>query len=282
MADINAKKVLITGSGGIIGSYFNFGQRVNKEDLDVTDEKSVFEAFALRKPEIVIHLAAETDVEKCEKDPVLAWRVNVLGAFIVAKACREFGAKMVYVSTAVVFSGRGSSHTEADIPFPLSVYGRTKYAAELAVQDIAPDYLIVRTSWVFGGGPARDHKFVGKIIGQLRGGVSAIKAVTDQVGSATFAKDFVERLKLFLEENRSGIVHVVNSGQATRYAMAREIVLSMGSGATVEPVSYEDFGLRADRASSEVLTSALPPLRPWQDALKEYLENEWLGVNPPL
>lgn len=268
-------KVIITGGDGIIGSYFDFGQRLSRSDLDITDERKVSAIFKKFQPEAAIHLAAATDVERCEKDPEYAWRVNVWGTFNIVKACREYGAKMVYVSTAVVFSGNEPSHAEVDIPFPRNVYGRTKYAGEMLVQDLAPSHLILRTSWVFGGGPERDHKFVGKIIKQLKDGATVIKAVNDQLGSTTFAKDFVGCVKSLLLEGQTGILHVVNSGQTSRYGMAKEIVSTFGKIADVEPTSYRDFGLRADRMSSEALSSASSSLRPWQDALKEYLETEW-------
>ena len=267
------EKAIITGGEGIIGSYINFGRRLTQHDVDVTDKDGVDKIFKSLKPSLVIHLAAATDMEKCEKDPNYAWRTNAWGTFNIAEACRHYGAVLVYVSTGVVFSGDKPEHSESDLPWPQSVYGRSKYVGELAVKDIASEHLIIRTSWVFGGGPQYDHKFVGKIMRQLKS-VPSIRAVTDHIGSPTFAKDFAERLQELISEDRRGVVHLVNSGSASRYDMAKEIVSRVKPEARVEAVSYKSFGLSVDRQASEVLNSSLPPLRHWRDALGEYLGEE--------
>ena len=265
---------IITGGDGIIGSYIDFGSRLSRRDLDVTDHAAVENAFHKIKPNIVIHLAAMTDMEACEREPSRAWEVNALGTFHVASLCRRASAKMVYISTAVVFSGEKDSFRETDLPNPASVYARTKYAGELIVRDLMPHYLILRTSWVFGGGPSRDHKFVGKIARALRAH-NPVKAATDHVGSPTFAKDFVERMNELIRQNREGIFHVVNAGTASRWDMAREIASCIEPSAKIETASLQDFGITADRASREVLTTSETPLRSWQEAIADYLTNEW-------
>lgn len=271
-------QTIITGAGGIIGSYFDFGHRLDLKDLDITDEKIVERVFRRIKPKLVIHLAAATDVEKCEKEPEYAWRVNALGTFNVSKACRKYGAGIVYVSTAVVFGSNKPSHGEKDIPSPDSAYGRSKYAGELAVRDLVPDHLILRTSWVFGGGPERDHKFVGNIIRQIREGKKNLQVVGDLVCSATYAKDFVMILKKLLRENRRGIFHVVNSGSASRFEMAREIASALNSPVSIKKISGKDFGGMSSKLNPGTLKTSLPPLRSWKEALREYIKEEWNGT----
>ena len=276
MINLDRNAVLVTGAGGIIGSYIQFGLRLGHRDLDITDGAAVQTAISASRPSTVIHLAAATDMERCEREPQYCWQVNVEGTANVARACREIGATLVYVSTAVVFSGSQESFTETNAPNPASVYGRSKLAGEFACRDIAPRSLVLRTSWVFGGGPKRDHKFVGKIARSLSAG-NNIRAATDHVGSPTYAKDFVHRMTELISEGRTGIFHVTNSGAPSRYDMAKEIAAVLQPDARIETASYRDFGISADRASREVLTTSLPQLRSWQEALREYLETEWMA-----
>ncbi len=276
MAEINLDKILITGSGGMVGSYIDFGIKTNKEILDITDFDAVQKFVADTNPRAILHLAAETDMGACEENPERAYFINSIGTYNVACAAKQAGAKMVYVSTNAVFDRLDNGpFRESDTPFAKSVYGKSKHMGELAVRGISDDYFIILTSWIFGGGPTRDKKFVRKIIDQLsREGTKEIRAASDQIGSPTFGKDVVGAIKALLGKGAVGVFHIVNSGSASRLEMAEEIIKTLGSNANAIPVDISFFNPDAT-GGDESLLSLKYPMRPWQEALKEYLESEW-------
>ncbi len=274
---INLEKVLITGSDGMVGSYVDFGIKTSHRSLDVTDLKEVLSICQKYKPKAIIHLAAETDVDRCERDPEYAFLVNVIGAYNMAVAAKEMTAKLVYISTAGIFDGKKESpYTEEDEPNPQNYYGHSKFLGELAVKGILKNYLILRVCWMMGGGPAKDQKFVSKIINQIKDQkVSEIKAVTDQIGSPTYAKDLVNAIKKLIEEDAVGIYNLANKGVCSRYDVAKEIVSILKPEVKVAPVKMSYFNLGAKRTFNEGLVSKVNLMRSWQEALKEYLETEW-------
>jgi len=268
---------LITGSDGMVGSYVDFGVRTNRRDLDVTDLKEAITQVKKYNPKIIIHLAAETDVDRCERDPGYAFLVNGVGTYNMTVAAREIGAKFIYVSTAGVFDGeKDGLYTKYDKPNPKNFYGHSKYLGELTVQNNLEDYIIVRACWMMGGGPKKDQKFVAKIIKQLRNNkIKEIKAITDQIGAPTFGKDLIENIKKLIESDAKGIFHLSNTGRATRLDVAKAIVEVIRPDVIVTPVDSSYFNLDAKRTKNEMLDVEKGFMRPWQDALKEYLETEW-------
>lgn len=267
-------KVLITGANGMVGSYADFGIKTDHRSLDVTDLKEAVNFCRERKPQAIIHLAAETDVDRCERDPIHAYLINGVGTYHMALAARELGIKMVYISTAGVFDGvKDGFYTEEDEPNPQNYYGRSKHLGELAVRGILNDYIIARVCWMFGGGPKKDQKFVAKIIKQFDKG--KIKAVDDQIGSPTFGKDLINAIKKLLEEDAIGIFNLANKGVCSRYDFAREIVNILKPKTRVIRAKMSDFNLDAPRTFNEGLISKINIMRPWQKALREYLETEW-------
>ena len=273
---VNLDRALITGASGMLGSYVDFGIRTTRETLDLSECVAVVERVATYAPSAIIHLAAETNVDASEEHPESAFAINSAGTYYLALAARKLAIPMVYISTGGIFDGlKKGPYTPEDVPNPQNVYSHSKYLGELAVSGLLSDYLIVRTGWLFGGGPARDRKFVGNIYAQLEHPV--IKAVEDQHGSPTYAKDVVEAIRSLLSEGKRGIVNVVNAGVASRYDMAKEIVAITGSKATVTPVSLASFTFSATRVRNESLAVGSVVLRPWQEALRDYLTREWQG-----
>ena len=270
-------KVVITGATGMVGSYVDFGIKTDRRSLDITDLKEVTVFFQKHKPTAVVHLAAETDVDRCERDPEYAYLTNGVGTYNLTVAARGVGAKLIYVSTAGVFDGeKNIPYDEADIPNPKNYYGHSKYLGELAVSGNLDNFIIARACWMMGGGPAKDQKFVSKIIQQLRDpAVKEIKAINDQVGTPTYGKDLIGAIKKLILEDRRGIFHLSNTGTATRYDVAQAIVKMMGSNVEVSPVDSSFFNLDAKRTKNEVIVSREKLMRPWEDALKEYLNEEW-------
>lgn len=274
-------KILITGAGGIIGSYVDFGIKTDQNNLDVSDPLSVFRLFKKHHPAVVIHLAAQTDMGVCEQNPDQCYRINSAGAYNIALAARETEAKMVYMSTDAVFDGvKKSSYYEGDTPHPVNHYGHSKHLGELAVQGILKDYILIRTSWVFGGGPKKDKKFVGKIMEQLyKQKNKDIKAVNNSKSSPAYAKDLIAITKKLIAEDKKGIFHITNSGIATRYDMAKEILCILGMKNKLLPVKSNFFRTGAWSIDTGGLISKSIRLRPWQSALREYLETEWESPN---
>lgn len=268
---------LTTGGNGVVASYVNFGVRLDRASLDVTDIGQVLAVCRERRPRLIIHLAAETDLERCEQDPAQAYIVNAIGAYHMAIAARDIAAKLIYISTSGVFDGtKGSPYTEDDIPNPQGAYGHSKYAGELLVSGMLADYCIVRASWIFGGGPKADQKFVGKILRQLD--KPQIKVIRGRLGSPTYAKDLVAGIKRLAAEDRTGLYHMGNAGVSTRFELASEILRTARASATLVETPQSDFPESASSsrtAGNESMTSKVPYMRPWQEALRDYIEHEW-------
>lgn len=273
-------KTLITGADGMVGSYVDFGIKANRRMMDVTDLKEVLNVCKKIKPEVILHLAAETDVDRCERDPQYAHMVNGVGTYNMAIAAKEVGAKLIYISTAGVFDGtKDGSYTEEDKPNPQNYYGHSKFLGELAVKGMLDNFLILRVCWMIGGGPAKDQKFVAKIINQIKDpNVKEIRAVTDQIGSPTFGKDLISAAKILIEKNQTGIFHASNTGIVSRFDVAKFIVDTLRPEVNVIPVESSYFNLDAKRTRNEGLIAKENIMRPWEEALKEYLETEWKPV----
>lgn len=275
MTPIDLARVLTTGANGMLGSYVDFGNRSDVADLNVLDEAAVMEYVTKMQPEAIIHLAGATDTARCEAEPAYAFELNVRGTRNVARAARAVDAVMVYVSTSRVFRGdKAEPYTETDTPDPETHYGLTKYLGELTTRDLVTEHLIVRTAWVFGGGPARDNKFFGKVLKQLKEGTE-VAALNDVYGSPTYGKDLIATVKDLLQKGERGIVHIANSGPATRYDLATYMKTAVNSKSTVKAVDRSFFPTGASLPTNEAIVSARCVLRPWQEALSEYVTGEW-------
>jgi len=276
--------ILATGAKGMLGPYLNEVYARDEiiatdlPELDVRDRDQVRAMIKRYHPAHVFHLAADTDVDGCEKDPDSAYRTNVLGTLNVALACQEFDVVMTYVSTVGVFGGIDKSelHTEYDTPSPVSVYGRTKLEGEHVVRNLLRRYFIVRAGWMMGGGPAKDHKFVGKLAHLIQTR-EEVMAVDDKWGTPTYAKQFAFNLRILVESGYYGLYHCVNAGMCSRYEMAVEIARILGRETRVIPVSSAHFPLPAPRPRSEAARNykmellGLNKMTDWREALRDYL-----------
>lgn len=266
------RDILITGGEGALGSYCSFGMRVGRDELDVTDLGAVMRVCEERKPKVIVHCAALTDLSCCEKNPDKAYLINAAGAYHIALGARSVGAKLVYISTSDVFKGdKQEPYEVTDVPSPTTVYGRSKHLGELAVQGLLDDYIIMRISWMFGGGPGRDNKFMGKLLAQ--GEVQEIRAVTDRKASPSWAKDVAGATKRLITGDSRGIYHV-GGGVATKYDMAQELVSIMKWNTKVILAVSSEFPPTYTIGENESMPLS-PLVRPWRDALREYVEQEW-------
>jgi dTDP-4-dehydrorhamnose reductase len=284
-------RMLVTGAAGAVGSYvpdvFSEWELLltdivgDFEQLDVAEPEGVLQVVSRAEPDVVLHLAAATDVDRCEQDPDWAFRVNAIGTENVARATKAADAVLVYISTAGVFGGEKlEPYNEFDEPRPANVYGDSKLAGERLVTSLVDRFYIARAGWMVGGGH-RDKKFVGKIVQQIEEGTTGLRAVDDKLGSPTYAPDLLEGIKRLLATGYHGLYHLVNDGACTRYDVAVAVCELLGrDDISVEPVSSAFFPLPAPRARSEAMRNyklellGLEPQRPWRDALSEYLQRE--------
>lgn len=288
-------KILVTGaSGGLAGALIplleergetvvgaDVVDRHNRKDfevLDIADFEGVKKSFERVRPDFTMHLAAATDVDRCEREPDFAYRVNALGTENIALACRKHDIPMLFVSTAEVFDGeKKTPYTEYDTPNPLNVYARSKLAGERAVQSFVNRHYIVRTAWLIAGG-RDDQKFVGKML-RLMETEKQIKAVKDKVGSPTFAKDFSKNLIFLVRSQRFGLYHMVNQGSCTRFDMAKKMAQILKKDIKVVPVSSSAFKAPAKRGKSEALSNyklgllGLNSMPSWESSMEEYLKS---------
>ncbi len=261
-------RLLVTGAGGQVGralrAHLPGAVYLDRAALDVCDPGAVRAAFG--PGDVVVHAAAMTDVDGCERDPAAAFAANADAARDVAGT----GARVVHLSTDYVFDGRsGAAYAEGDPTGPISVYGRSKLAGERAVL-ARPGNLVVRTSWVYGDG----RNFFRAILAAERAG-RALRVVDDQHGRPTAASDLARALAHLVSLDVSGIVHVTGDGEPCTWADLAELAV----GHPVERISTEEFGAPAPRPRSSVLAldraRALGvPLADWHDSVRRYLEGE--------
>lgn len=275
-------KAVITGAGGMLAGAVrdaldargHEAVALDRAALDVTRPRDVESAILDARPHAVVQCAAYTDVDAAESDEDAATLVNAGAAGFVARACRRAGARFVYPSTDYVFDGAATTPygTLAE-PDPVNAYGRSKARGEVAAR-LAGDWLVVRTSWLYGAG---GRNFVATILERARAG-AALRVVTDQSGSPTWTRDLAAALVTLLERSASpGIYHVTNRGVASWHDLAVEAIRLAGLDADVEPAVSADFPRPALRPAYSVLDTAdseriTGPLPRWTDALARALE----------
>ncbi len=246
---------------------------------DLVDLPRVVELFESFRPEVVVHAAAFTDVDGCERDPDAARRNNVEATESVVAAARAVGAHVVFVSTDYVFDGtKPEPYVETDVPNPQSVYGRTKLAGEAAMD---PAWTVARTSWLCS---ARGANMVRTIL-RLSEGDAELRFVDDQRGHPTFAADLSPMLVRLGEDRIAGIVHTTNLGAVSWAEFAREVLAAAGRdpGRVVSIATAELQPVRpAPRPANSVLADAAwralgyPPSRDFRAPLAEAV-HELLG-----
>jgi len=276
-------KLLVTGARGMLGidlcdilseDYDVVG--VDIEEGDISSVSETRELVERISPEIVIHCAAYTDVDKSESEIERALVVNGQGTRNVALACKGIGSALLYVSTDYVFDGKSDRpYTETDVPAPIGAYGASKLEGERHIQGLLSNFFIVRTSWLFG---LHGRNFVDTIIG-LGQDRDSIEVVDDQVGCPTFTRDLGFALSVVVRSKNYGIYHVCNSERCSWYDFATEILRLWGnSEAKVVPVETARLKRPAARPPFSVLDTSLFErtfgfsLRSWREALAEYLE----------
>lgn len=288
-------RVLMTGANGMLGRDLcpmleEAGHTVIRTDvgshampdapewetLDITNLQAARHSLLNHQPDVVIHAAACTDVDGCERDPDRAFRINALGTWNIAAVCGAHHITLVYLSTDFVFDGeKKTPYTEFDAPHPLSHYGESKLAGEKFVAQLCRQHYIIRTAWLFGvhGGKS----FPDKIL-HLAQTHRERFIVTDQVGSPTHTRDLSHTLIELLPSPLYGTYHITNAGQCSWYELAKKTLELAGvTTMEVKPIPSSQYCSPTRRPAYSVLRryalelQGRDNLRPWQQALAEFI-----------
>jgi dTDP-4-dehydrorhamnose reductase len=279
-------KIILTGSDGMLGWGFkkvltsHEAIYTDKQTLDITDIDQVM-SYTKVKPDIILHLAAETDHHRAESKKENTLLINHGGTENMVELARELNIPIMYVGTCGMFNGAKTVYSEEDEPSPLNCYGESKFLGELAVKAY-PKHFIIRAGWGMGGGREIDKKFINKIFQQLQAGKKVIYAIKDVFGSPTYFPDYAAMAMQIIEKCDYGTYHVANRGDASRADVAQFFIYYLGARAVVVKLSYEEyheiFGLKVPYTKHEVLSTqkifklGLGSLRHWKEALKEYTD----------
>ena len=276
-------KVLVTGANGQLG--YDVVKELQKQniecygatrkDFDIVDFEATENFIINYMPDVVIHCAAYTAVDKAEDEQGLCYLVNASATENIADICKKINSKMLYISTDYVFDGTKDGFYEVDDkPNPINVYGKTKLFGEQAVQKILDKYFIVRISWVFG---EHGNNFV-KTMLRLGRKHKEINVVADQYGSPTYTADLAPLLVEIIQTDKYGIYHATNEGVCTWAEFAEEIYKIAGMDVKVNYITTAEYPTRAKRpmnsrlSKNSLVINGFYVLKNWQNALKNYLQ----------
>jgi len=256
-------------------------------EIEVTDPESVAQAMARHRPQIVLNMAAFHKVDLCEEKVEQSLAVNAYGARNLALACREHDAALVHMSTDYVFGGareRRAPYLESDAPAPINAYGVSKLAGEHFVRYLLPRSFIFRVTGLYGlaGSSGKGGNFVELMLRLAREGRD-IRVVDDQRMTPTYTVDLARQIAALIETGHYGLYHATSHGDCTWYEFAAEIFRQSGLEPNLDRARTGDFGEKATRPAYSVLENAalealgLDRMRPWQEALADYLREREQG-----
>ncbi|MDD5529395.1 MAG: dTDP-4-dehydrorhamnose reductase [bacterium] len=281
MSQKEKKKILITGASGMLGKAL-----VNKlteytliptdlPNLDISKSNAA-QLIINKSPDYVLHLAAYTDVDGCEKNTNLAQKTNAEGTKNVALACKKINIPLLYISTDYVFDGQKQTpYNEWDKTNPINVYGKTKEDGEKSVKTLLNKYWIVRTSGLYG---KEGKNFVDTIITKAKE-LKFLKVVNDQFGSPTYVDHLSTAIKELIKTEEYGIYHITNSDYCSWYEFAKSIVDIANIQCEIQPISSDELTRPAKRPKNWRLAKFFlentikKPLPSWYSAVEEYIKS---------
>lgn len=292
-------RIYMAGAGGMLGEAFHrvFGNvhELACSDIDVNadwlsyldfrDFDAYRSAVKTFQPDYLFHLGAHTSLEYCEENPDDAYATNTLAVEHAVHIANELDIPLLYISTAGVFDGKQDVYDDWDLPNPLGHYARSKYMGERFVAENVRRHLVCRAGWMMGGGPAKDKKFIQKLMRQLKDGARELRVVDDKLGTPTYTIDFARNVEALLGSGFWGIYNMVCPGITSRLEVAEYLVGSVGADVSVIPVSSDYFAkeyFAARPASERLLTKKLDLrglniMRDWRVCLDEYLAEAYAG-----
>jgi dTDP-4-dehydrorhamnose reductase len=276
--------IALLGSQGQLGSELaaelpaDQTRCVTRAEADLAIPGQVTTLLEALRPSVVINCTAYNLVDKAEDDPAAAFAVNAFGVRELALACAKLKATLVHFSTDYVFGlegFRGEPYRESDAPGPVSTYGVSKLTGEYFVRALCPRHYVIRTCGLYGqhGAGGKGTNFVETMLRLARAG-KPLKVVEDQILTPTNARDVARAIPQLLEECPFGLYHLTNSGSCSWHEFAQTIFTLAGMQTDLKPTTSAEYGSRAARPAYSVLTTehtTTPRLRPWQEALAEYV-----------
>jgi dTDP-4-dehydrorhamnose reductase len=274
-------KILITGANGMVARAAiahcrSLGDEViglTRAELDIANGENVKASMAEHRPDAVLNCAAFTDVDGSESNEKLAFAANADGPENLAIAARETGAKFLTISTDYVFDGeKDGFYFEDDLPRPLSVYGKSKYEGEQRAAAANADSIIVRSGWIYGPGGTNFLSVMPRLLAEGKN----LTAVSDSLGTPTYAVDLVSRMREIIELDGGGTFHITNTGDGTTYyGYGSKICEIKGyDPSRLTPITDAELKRPAQRPANSRLASSIKDLEPlplWSDSLKAYL-----------
>jgi dTDP-4-dehydrorhamnose reductase len=283
-------KILLIGANGQLArdlhaEFTAAGNRheiipVTHEQLDIRDKRSVDDLMAASRPECIINTAAFHRVDQCEDETETTFAVNENGVLNLAQAAHQQKALLVQLSTDYVFDGvKRSAYVERDEANPLSIYGKSRLAGELAVQQNCARYIIIRTCGLYGmaGSQSKTGNFAETML-KLAAAKKTPRVVNDQVCTPTSTRELARHMIRLIPSGAQGLFHMTSTGECSWFDFARQCFRLAGVHAAINPVSSEQYGAKAKRPAYSVLdnlayrSAGFSDFRPWQEALAEYMQ----------
>ena len=255
---------------------------VGLKEIDICDYDDSFDKIRNSRPDLVINTAAFHNVDLCEDEPEMAFKVNVGGVKNIAGICREMDIPLMHFSTDYVFDGNKSSpYLEEDCPRPLSIYAISKHGGERVVQYMLNKYYLIRLSGLYGhaGCTGKGNMNFIETMLKLAESKKEIRVVDDQVLTPSSTVDVAEKLSELIMTGKYGLYHMTNTGSCSWFEFACKIFELMNINIDVVPVSSEGFGAKAIRPGYSVLSNTnlrkigIKDLRSWKEALKNYISS---------
>jgi len=295
----NNTKIFIIGCAGMLGEaiYNKFSKycdilatdiNINEKWIqygDVRNYYQMFEMIHIYKPDLIINLAALTDLEECENNKRNTWLTNALGAENMALISKKLDIPHIYISTAGVFDGEQNFYNDFEKQNPLNTYAKAKCHGEIIVQKMLSKYYIFRAGWMMGGGYKKDKKFVNKIFKQIINGHKELFIVNDKFGTPTYTIDFANNIFEVIKTDLYGLYNIGCQDSCSRYDIAVEFLKLLGLEdkikITIVDSDYFKKEYFALRPYSEKLINLklqnrnMDYMRDWKECLKEYINNEY-------